>query len=342
MRILFFADSHLGIDYPKRRTKGRRYRGDDFFANFEYLLDLAVSGEFDLVIHGGDLFDRSQVPAHVVNRAYDRLFAAADALPIVLVPGNHDRSTLPSSLFLQHPNLHIFFEPDVLRLQQDGFDLQLAGFPFIRHVGREIEGVMHRLVEKINPHEPALLLMHQTLEGAQVGPHQFVFRPGSEVVSQKALPSCFQGYLSGHIHPHQILWIDAQGHRIPFIYPGSIETTSFAEQGESKGYITLALKPGHKLDFDFHPLPHRPLHQLKIPLDCEPVSCEAWLLEQLAQLEPRAYVRIASPTASHSKLFSAARLRTLARKEQILTIAHAWLREITSTSGPRTKKRSPA
>src|SRR5262245_55954218 len=65
VRILLLADTHLGFDLPSSPRVGRRRRGHDFLANYALALEPALSGEVDLVVHGGDVFDRSSVPSSV-------------------------------------------------------------------------------------------------------------------------------------------------------------------------------------------------------------------------------------------------------------------------------------
>lgn len=327
MRILFFADSHLGIDYPQHRKSSRAYRGDDFFNNFQRLLKTAEDEQFDLVIHGGDLFDRSKVPEHVVNRAYDMLFGLADkGIPIVLVPGNHDRSTLPTSLFLQHPNLHIFYEPGTFSFTSGSLTLQVAGFPFIRKIGAEIGAVLKDINALIEPGSASLLLMHQAVEGALVGPSNYMFRRAVDVIAQRDLQGPYLAYLSGHIHPHQVLPIEQNvGDGVPFIYPGSIEATSFAEAGETKGYVVLEIDQEHGLSYDFRPLPHRDLVVLNLPDELRSSERESWLVDQLKGLDRRAMVRIEVDDPEVSKWLSAAQLRDLTQGEQILRLRHLWL-----------------
>ncbi|MGZ6144044.1 MAG: metallophosphoesterase, partial [Myxococcales bacterium] len=66
VRLLLLADTHLGFDEPTHARVERRRRGSDFLANFERALEPARRGEVDAVIHGGDLFYRSRVPAALV------------------------------------------------------------------------------------------------------------------------------------------------------------------------------------------------------------------------------------------------------------------------------------
>ena len=72
IRILFLADTHLGFDLPTGARIKRRRRGHDFLANYATALAPALAGEVDLVVHGGDVFNRSKVPTSVAWQAFDK------------------------------------------------------------------------------------------------------------------------------------------------------------------------------------------------------------------------------------------------------------------------------
>ena len=127
MRLLFLADTHLGFDLPMRPRVERRRRGHDFFANFDRALQPALEGEADVVVHGGDLLYRSRVPATLVQRAFQPLKRVADTgVPVVLVPGNHERSKIPFSMLGIHEGIHIFHRPGTFVLDVGGARLALA------------------------------------------------------------------------------------------------------------------------------------------------------------------------------------------------------------------------
>ncbi len=137
IRILLLADTHLGFDLPVRPRVERRRRGPDFFANFATALEPALRGEVDLVVHGGDLLYRSRVPSSLVQMALAPLMRVADSgVPVLLVPGNHERSRIPYPIFAAHRHLHIFDVPRTVRLEVGGVEVAAAGFPFVRDAGR--------------------------------------------------------------------------------------------------------------------------------------------------------------------------------------------------------------
>ena len=120
INILFFADSHLGYDLPRRPRIERRRRGEDRFKNYLQVIQFARQKKVDMVIYGGDLFDHPRVSPAIIERAYRPLYEIACAgIPVYLVPGNHERSHLPEHLYLSHENIRIFDRP-VTYTQQIG------------------------------------------------------------------------------------------------------------------------------------------------------------------------------------------------------------------------------
>ncbi len=293
VRVVFFSDTHLGFDYPLRGRSTRRRRGRDFFDNYQRVLDYCVDTKPDLVIHGGDFFFRSRVPASIVDMAYGRLVRFADhGIPILIVPGNHERSVLPPSLFLNHPFIHVFDRPRTFRLDVGGIRLGVSGFPNERN---DIRRRFTHLVEQTRWRETRadlrLLCVHQSVEGATVGPGNFTFRQGADVICRRDLPNEFHGVLSGHIHRHQIL----TGAHPPVIYPGSIERTSFAEMCEIKGFLELHVRStdrGVGVETVFHRLPARAMADIVLHEWLVPSTLDAYLQAEVSALDDDAIVRL--------------------------------------------------
>lgn len=260
LRVLLLADTHLGFDLPLRPRTARSHRGEDFFSSFERALQPAVRGEVDLVVHGGDVFFRSQVKPGLVFRAFEPLKRIADSgVPVVVVPGNHERSAIPFPLLAAHPGIHIFDRPRTFVLRLGGLEVAIAGFPNERHMIRDrFVGLLAKTGWSSVPSDLRLLCAHQTFEGATVGPVGYVFRRAPDVIPGRALPGGFAAVLAGHIHRHQVLTADLLGRpHAPVFYPGSTERTSSAENGEEKGFVTLELEPdssgaGRLVGWAFH------------------------------------------------------------------------------------------
>jgi DNA repair protein SbcD/Mre11 len=249
LRLLLLADTHLGLP--------------DFFSRFERALQPAFRGEVDLVVHGGDVFFRSQVKPTLVLRAFEPLKRLADSgVPVVVVPGNHERSAIPYPFFAVHPGIYIFDRPRTFRLNLCGIAVAIAGFPNERDRIRErFAGLLESTGWRSVSSDLRLLCIHQTVEGATVGPAGYVFRCAPDVIAGRAIPAGFAAVLAGHIHRHQVLRADLRNAALaaPVFYPGSTERTSTAERYEPKGTVTMTIAAdastgGHVSAWRFHQL----------------------------------------------------------------------------------------
>lgn len=258
MKIVFLSDSHLGFDYPLRPKKEKRRRGIDFFNNFDKVLDYAKEVQADLVIHGGDLFYRTLVPTPIIDMVYERIFNFAESgIPIVIVPGNHESSRLPVSLFMQHPNIYYYSKPQVFQFAFKGLEIDVAGFPCVRKdVLSKFPGIAKEIEPGLRKRSIKILCMHQSIEGAKVGPSDYTFRGGKDVIPIKDLPPDYNMILSGHIHRSQVLWTE---NKRPVIYPGSIERTAFAEKDEEKGFYEINIDESEEYVYKLIELSARPM-----------------------------------------------------------------------------------
>ncbi len=334
VRILFFADTHLGFDYPFRPRVKRRRRGEDFFLNFTRALEPARRGNVDAVVHGGDILFRSRVPARLVDMAFAPLKDIADrGVKVFLVPGNHERSRIPFELLTVHRNIHIFSQPSTFFLKCQGTTVALSGFPYWRdNVRRQFSRLLDETgwrQAKLNSHS-RLLCVHQCFEGAKVGPANYTFRNGEDVIKTAAIPDEFHAVLSGHIHRFQILNFDLKGMplKVPIYYPGSIERTSFAEKDESKGYLILEIDSDSKdstlIRWRFQELPTRPMIKVGINITgLDPLKFRDLLKKSLCRVDPNSIVRIEIQGKIEENIYPALRaaeLRAICPREMNVSL----------------------
>jgi DNA repair exonuclease SbcCD nuclease subunit len=257
MRVLFVSDTHLGLDMPSRPRVTRRRRGDDFFRNFERALEAARTGDVDVVVHGGDLLYRSRVPAWLAEAALAPLKRlASSGVPVLLVPGNHERARMPYPLLALQDGLHVFDRPRSVVLEARGVRAAFIGIPYTWEIRRRFREVLAAATRDAPPADVRVLCLHQCIEGATCGPGNFTFRDGADVIRAADLPRDAAVTLTGHVHRHQVLRPPG---RPPVIYAGSIERTSFAEARETKGFVVLQLTRSGLGGFEFRPLPARPM-----------------------------------------------------------------------------------
>src|SRR3954464_13297758 len=158
IRILLLADSHLGFDLPLEPRVERRRRGHDFLANYALALAPALRGDVDVVVHAGDVFDRSRVAPTVAYQALEPLRRVADlGVPVFIVPGNHERSRLPHLRFASHPGVHVFDGPRTWVIDIKGRSIALAGFPFEREVRTRFPDLLEQTGWRREPNAVRLL-----------------------------------------------------------------------------------------------------------------------------------------------------------------------------------------
>jgi exonuclease SbcD len=267
LRVLLLADTHLGFDLPLTPRVKRRRRGPDFLANYRRALAPALAGEVDLVVHGGDVFHRARPHHTLVAMAFEPLRKIADrGIPVFVVPGNHERSRIPHARFASHPLIHVFDRPRTFRLAIRDHEVALLGFPYERRLVRtRMPSLIRQTGWLPGQNDVSLLCVHHCFEGATVGPADFTFRRGPDVIRVRDVPTGVTAVLTGHVHRHQVLDADLFGRPLPapILYPGSTERTAFAETGEAKGALLLEIgtddpsTPG--LRRRFIPLPTRPM-----------------------------------------------------------------------------------
>ncbi len=219
MRVLHVTDTHLGIERPIRGAPRGWSRADDHLEALRAALRHGEEAGCDLVVHSGDVFDRSRPPRKAVLAAEALFREAARRVPVVLMPGNHDRRGL--SRWLPHPSLQVHDRP--ARVVVGGLALGLVPFaPTAERfaaAARAFEGV-------------DALVIHQAVHGARVP--GLVFRVGAQVdtLGAEHLPRGVPVALCGHLHPRQVTHLGG----VAVVQPGATERTSWTERHEPKGF----------------------------------------------------------------------------------------------------------
>jgi DNA repair exonuclease SbcCD nuclease subunit len=319
LRVLLLADTHIGFDLPVRPRVERRRRGHDFIANYHAAVEPALTGKADLVVHGGDVFDRPRVHASIAYRAAAPLRRAADlGVPVFVVPGNHERARVPHARFFSHPRIHVLDQPRTFTVHVRGMRVTLSGFPYERRdVRTSFPALLHRTAWWRERADLRLLCIHHCAEGATVGPADFMFTTAPDVVRLRDIPGEFAAVLAGHIHRHQILSRDLSGRPlpVPVLYPGSIERTSIAEIDEPKGFLMLRIgaeRDGPRVRWKFHHLPARPMVRQEVGAGT-PTALAASLRAIVAAAPADAVVSVRVSGAlspAHLSVLSAAHLRS--------------------------------
>ncbi|MFO0838927.1 MAG: metallophosphoesterase family protein [Phycisphaerae bacterium] len=239
LRVLHVSDSHIGSQLPGRPRAAARTRGHDLIDSFHRALQFAREQPTDLVIHTGDLFDAPHPGSHASAAACEPLCALAQrGIPVVIVPGNHERCAIPESLFLAHPMIHVARRPRTFDLELGGVRVAICAIPCVRNdVQTDFPLALAEARCEARGADVRILAVHQAFEGARCGPANYRFRAGEQAAALDQIPAGSDIVLSGHVHRHQAL--DARG--VPLVYAGSTDRVSFAELDEPKGVVAVEL-----------------------------------------------------------------------------------------------------
>jgi exonuclease SbcD len=278
MRILHFADLHLGVEtYGKTDpTTGLSTRLLDFLRALDELVDYAVEERVDLVLFCGDAY-KSREPSQTHQREFARrVRRLVDAgIPVFLLVGNHDlpaavsRATsveifgtlLGASEGQGLGAVYVAGKPATHVVTTAEGPVQIVALPWLtpgRFLAREdqasltIDQVLERMEEAVsrfveeqgealNPGLPSVLAAHAALTGSLV-------REGSEkwmtvgrypeLLKSTLHPQLFDYVALGHMHQQQRL-----DRATPMVYPGSLARVDFGEEEGEKGFYVVGLDP---------------------------------------------------------------------------------------------------
>lgn len=326
----------MGHDFAVRRSKWPK-RGQDFFDNFDRVLDYALDTRADLVLHAGDLFFRAKIPESIVQLVYKRIYEfSKHNIPLLIVPGNHERSRFPRSPLINNDNVFIFNYPKSFTFDLENTKISVGGFPYIYDSIRDhFTGILRETQLLEQSSDLKILMHHHAMEGSTCGPGNYMFRHNEDVIQKKDVPPEIDLVLCGHIHRNQELKAVSQGKTIPILYSGSSERTAFAEMGEQKGFyhIRVIAEPKPHFEWTFKNLPMRPMHQIVVKEASDTIqNINEYLVSQITQLKPGTLVRIKVEPEDLKK-----QLNTSFLKEKL---ANTWFLEFSGlgTFLPRKKK----
>jgi DNA repair exonuclease SbcCD nuclease subunit len=250
VKLLHVTDTHLGAIRAVRGGPRGWSRAADHQAALEAALALAEVEDVDLVLHSGDLFDRSRPPRKAMVLAAETLLEAARRRRVVLMPGNHDRRGLRR--WLPHASLEVHDRP--ARVEVGGVILGLV--PFVREAEAFAGEAAALAAGGID-----LLVAHQAFDGARVP--GLVFRAGAQrdTIGEAHLPASVRHVLCGHLHPRQVTRVGGA----EVVQPGSTERTSWSERTQAKGVALWELGAG--VTWRFVDLPSRPMIDVDGPGD---------------------------------------------------------------------------
>lgn len=238
MRIIHFADTHLGYRYLTQvDDEGRNVREQDVYRAFERAVERILELRPDAVVHAGDLFDSFHPSTQALSVALDGFARLHDAgIPSVVVSGNHSTPRYNAtqhvfSLLDRYGCVHaVWEEPECVRVGE----LAITALPHPR--GPEQFEAAIRSARPRNDARFNVLVLHAGFAPfPRVGPAE-----GGTIDIDPALLeelADFDYVAFGHFHMYKPLRINA-------CYSGSLERLSFNDRAKQKVILEVDLAAG--------------------------------------------------------------------------------------------------
>ncbi|WP_099203197.1 metallophosphoesterase family protein [Miniphocaeibacter massiliensis] len=164
MKFLFFTDTHIRATNPVSRLDNYLETTKNKFLEVK---DIIESNNIDFVLHGGDFFDRPDVPVKIVGEFANIL--KSFNVPIYMISGNHDifghnPITIERSMLGLLDTLGIvnIIEKDKpIILERNNLKIQISGCPYVYDIDSEYKN--YYFPEKLNDVDYHIFMIHSFL-----------------------------------------------------------------------------------------------------------------------------------------------------------------------------------
>jgi exonuclease SbcD len=301
MRILHFADLHLGVETygVVDAATGLSTRLIDVLKALDAVVEYALGNDVDLVLFCGDAY-KSREPSQTHQREFAKRLRrlSEKGIPVFLLVGNHD---LPNAIgrattveifdTLAVSHIYVGNRPDVYRIPTNRGNIQVVALPWLRRsallsreeaknlsidqVNDHLQEMMTRrlldVISDVDPSLPTLLAAHVSVSTAKQGSERsmVVGRDPILMVGNIAQP-VFDYVALGHIHRRQTLF-----QKPPVVYAGSLERLDFGDEDEDKGFYVVDIQMRGKekhVTYEFRKVDARRFVTLKVDIGMEAIA----------------------------------------------------------------------
>jgi len=331
MRILHFADLHLGVETYGRTDPmtGLSSRLNDFLHALDELVEFALNNEIDLVLFCGDAY-KNRDPGQTYQREFAKRIKrlTGNDIAVFLLAGNHD---LPNAIgrataveifdTLAIPNVVVANQPAVHKINTRGGKLQVVALPWARYskllsredkrnltagqINQKLEEIttawINTEVETLDPALSTIFAGHLSHSGAMPGTEKSMLVGRDYVIPVGSLANSAFDYVAlGHIHKAQEIQ-----KIVPIVYSGSLQTIDFGDEGQDKGFYLINLDAkaarGNRLkSFEFHKIESRRFLTIHVDADTDnPMSTILRAIERKDKKDAvvRVYIKISAEKA---------------------------------------------
>ncbi len=260
IRFVHTADWHLGwMRTSLRDSDGMPVEYRWVIGAAEQMVNYVLSEGIGLVLMCGDILSTKNPSPTVENLLAGVLKKLTEnGVVVVYLLGNHEmpaRGDHPAKIYktLEIPNVVVGDEVKVHRLKTYGGEVQVATIPASLPDESGFDEALSRVVGEIRDDVPSVLMAHIYTRGARLSGNDFGLPPDEMSVSTQSFLNLPFDYIAlGHIHRYQQI-----SKVIPAVYSGSIQRVTFAEEGETKGFVDVRIRradKGYRADWRFVPV----------------------------------------------------------------------------------------
>ena len=269
MKILHVSDTHLGYStYRKATEDGINQREMDIYDAFEQFVEYAIKTKPDIIIHAGDLFDSVRPNNRAITFAIKQFVKLSEKkIPVVVIAGNHEHPKLRETghifqIFDHIKNVYPIYDAKYDKVEFKKEKILIHAIPQCNSK-KEFDEEL----KKLKPNKDFDYNIFVT-HGAITGIREFSMNEFNElIISKNALKKDFDYIALGHYHKHTKIADNV-------FYSGSIESLSFSDADEKKGFIELELSKG-KVKQNFIEIATRPM------IDTKPIKCSNLKLDEI-------------------------------------------------------------
>ena len=294
MRILHFADLHLGVENYSGGIDpdtGLSLRLLDFLNAFDEVAKYALNEGVDLVLFCGDAY-KSREPSQTHQREFARRIwkMASAGIRVLLVTGNHDvpnaigrATTMEIFGTLEIKNVTVANRAGTYRLETKSGPIHVVALPWARRnallsreetrgltfeqINQQVEAIITNIlngeVASLEPDVPVVLAAHVSHSEAVPGSERHMTVSDDYVLLPSTLSRPEFDYVAlGHIHKKQVL-----GKSPPIVYPGSLQRIDFGEEKDEKGFFVVDIGQDRQVDFRFQPVKSRRFLTINVNID---------------------------------------------------------------------------
>ena len=266
MKIFHFSDTHLWI------TLESTYREQDFYKNFETVIEKILTIKPDVVIHSGDLFHTSKPSNKAISVVVENFLKLEKAgIKVIIIAGNHDTprlslTTHPFEIFQSMEHFSTFYEPNIQNIQ-----IQDINFVVLPHIHDEtiFKESFAKAETFMQEWKKNIFISHFGISAAEYDEYTDEISGVNITMEELKILRKFDYVALGHYHKQFCIG--------NICYPGSIEHTSFNQKNYKIWYNIFDTENGKRESFE---LTSRPMIDLW-SIDCSEIFTTQDLLEHL-------------------------------------------------------------